>query len=133
MSKAAPTPRRPPIELTDGLDRCGGVRASLSASFSPDFNPIEQTFGKIKQYPRCAKERTYDEIVAASKSALNAVTATDTVQCYLHAVHLLHNPPGQPLRNSLWRRRGRPAVARPRSPVRNRTARPIDARSAEWR
>jgi len=45
--------------------------------YSPDFNPIELAFAKIKQRLRGAEARTYEALVAATGPALDAVTAHD--------------------------------------------------------
>ena len=46
-------------------------------SYSPDFNPIEQAFSKIKGILRKAKARTFEALVEATGQALSAVTAED--------------------------------------------------------
>ena len=56
---------------------------SLSASFlflpaySPDFNPIEKMWSKIKQILRSLQARTREELFDAIAKALNMVTAVD--------------------------------------------------------
>ena len=45
--------------------------------YSPDFNPIEQAFSKIKGLMRKAEARTYKALIGAMGKALNAVTARD--------------------------------------------------------
>jgi len=56
---------------------------SLSASFlflpaySPDFNPIEKMWSKIKQILRALQARTREELFDAIAKALNMVTAVD--------------------------------------------------------
>ncbi len=45
--------------------------------YSPDFNPIEQAFSKIKGILRKAKARTFEALVEATGQALSAVTARD--------------------------------------------------------
>jgi transposase len=46
-------------------------------SYSPDFNPIEQAFSKIKGNLRKAKARTFEALVEATGQALSAVSAED--------------------------------------------------------
>ena len=46
-------------------------------SYSPDFNPIEQAFSKIKGILRKAKARTFEALVEVTGQALSAVTAED--------------------------------------------------------
>ncbi len=45
--------------------------------YSPDLNPIEQAFSKIKGILRKAKARTFEALVEATGQALSAVTAED--------------------------------------------------------
>lgn len=46
-------------------------------SYSPDFNPIEEAFSKIKTLLRKAKARSFEALVEASGEALSAVTRQD--------------------------------------------------------
>jgi transposase len=45
--------------------------------YSPDFNPIEQAFAKIKQALRRRGARSWDAVVAAVASLVPAITAAD--------------------------------------------------------
>lgn len=45
--------------------------------YSPDFNPIEQAFSKLKQSLRRAAPRTLDEVMAATRAAYPTITAAD--------------------------------------------------------
>ncbi len=45
--------------------------------YSPDFNPIEEAFSKVKTLLRKAKARTFEALVEATGQALSAVTAKD--------------------------------------------------------
>ncbi len=71
-----------------------GCELRLLPSYSPDFNPIELAFAKIKQSLRGAAERTFAGIVAATGPALDAVTATDAQGFFAHCGYPL---PGQVL------------------------------------
>ena len=46
-------------------------------SYSPDYNPIEEAFAKIKNLPRKAAARSKEALVDAIGVALSAVTADD--------------------------------------------------------
>jgi len=46
-------------------------------SYSPDMNPIEGMWSKIKNYLRDAKARTYDELLSAMGRVLKAITLGD--------------------------------------------------------
>jgi len=45
--------------------------------YSPDFNPIEHAFAKIKTALRRTEARSFDALVAAAKPAIKAVTPAD--------------------------------------------------------
>jgi transposase len=59
-------------------DRAAGLPTRLPApAYSPDFNPIEEAFSKIKGLVRKAEGRTREALVQAIGSVLTAVTAKD--------------------------------------------------------
>ena len=58
--------------------------------YSPDLNPIEMVFSKIKQLLRSLAARTQDSLWAAMQSVLDAVTPTDAANCFRHAGYSLH-------------------------------------------
>jgi len=45
--------------------------------YSPDYNPIELAFAKLKTALRRARARTFDAVVAATGAALATITAAD--------------------------------------------------------
>jgi transposase len=61
-----------------------GCAVRFLPSYSPDFNPIELAFAKIKQRLRGAAERTFPGLVAATGPALAAVTAADARGFFAH-------------------------------------------------
>jgi transposase len=52
--------------------------------YSPDFNPIEQAFSKVKGMLRGAEARTREVLIEAMGRALSAVTATDVSGFFGH-------------------------------------------------
>jgi len=62
-----------------------GARLLYLPPYSPDFNPIENMWSKIKQSLRRAAPRTQHELVAAAKTAFNAISTTDCQGFFLHA------------------------------------------------
>jgi transposase len=54
-----------------------GARVVYLPPYSPDLNPIEMAFSKLKQIIRAAKPRALDEIVAATRRALLQLTQSD--------------------------------------------------------
>ena len=53
-------------------------------SYSPDLNPIEQAFSKIKNILRKLGARTYEALLEAMEEALSKVTASDAAGWFNH-------------------------------------------------
>ena len=58
-----------------GLRR--GSRASPLAPYSPDLNPVEEAFSKVKGILRKARSRTKEALLEATGRALDAITPED--------------------------------------------------------
>jgi transposase len=54
-----------------------GGRLLFLPPYSPDFNPIELAFAKVKARLRAAAERTPDSLFAATAAAIDTVSAAD--------------------------------------------------------
>ena len=54
-----------------------GARLAYLSPYSPDYNPIEKCWSKIKTYLRRAKARTYEALVQAIKEAVATITESD--------------------------------------------------------
>ena len=52
--------------------------------YSPDFNPIENMWSKVKQFLRAAAARTREALADAITAALNTVTANDCLGFFRH-------------------------------------------------
>lgn len=61
-----------------------GARLLFLPAYSPDFNPIELAFAKIKAQLRAAAERTPEGLLTATAQAIDAVTAADARSFYAH-------------------------------------------------
>ena len=61
-----------------------GARLLFLPSYSPDFNPIEQTFSKVKQALRRAQARTDEALRAATWAAFATVTPADATHWFAH-------------------------------------------------
>ena len=61
-----------------------GARLLYLPPYSPDFNPIEQAWSKIKQFLRSAKARTADALERAIAEALRAVTTDNALAWFSH-------------------------------------------------
>lgn len=92
----APTLRAGQIVVMDNLSAHKGerVRELIESRgcellylppYSPDFNPIEEAFAKVKGLLRKAQARTRDALVEAMGRALSAVSAQDARGFFEHA------------------------------------------------
>lgn len=52
--------------------------------YSPDLNPIENIFSKLKQLIRAIRPRTWPQIIQATKQALLRLTHTDLHNAFAH-------------------------------------------------
>ncbi len=52
--------------------------------YSPDLNPIERAFAKLKASLRRAQARTFEALIGAMGRALDAITARDASGFFLH-------------------------------------------------
>jgi transposase len=66
------------------LVEAAGCRLLFLPPYSPDFNPIELAFAKLKERLRRTAARTYDALVEAIGDALDDVTAADARAFYAH-------------------------------------------------
>lgn len=80
-------------EEARALVEAAGCRLLFLPAYSPDFNPIELAFAKLKQALRRAAARTYDALVEAIGEALASITAADARAFFAHC--------GFPLRDQL--------------------------------
>ena len=67
-----------------------GARLWFLPKYSPDLNPIELVFSKIKQLLRSLALRTKDSLWQSMQRVLDAVTVSDAVNCYRHTGYTLH-------------------------------------------
>lgn len=68
-------------ELIEGAD----CELLYLPAYSPDLNPIEEAFSKIKGLLRKIEARTRQAVVEAMGTALDAVTAPDAIGFFKHA------------------------------------------------
>lgn len=61
-----------------------GARLVFLPPYSPDLNPIEMVFSKIKQLLRSLGCRTRDALWNAMQSVLERVTPADAANCFSH-------------------------------------------------
>ena len=61
-----------------------GVEVRFLPPYSPDLNPIEMMWSKVKNSLRGAEARTQDELLEATGEALSEVTAKDAKHWFSH-------------------------------------------------
>ena len=66
-----------------------GARLVFLPPYSPDLNPIELVFAKVKQLLRSLACRTRDALWKAMQSVLDQVTPSDALNCYKHCGYTL--------------------------------------------
>jgi len=59
-----------------------GAAVRFLPAYSPDLNPIEKMWSKVKQFLRSAEARTGEELQAAIAAALACVTAHDAMNWF---------------------------------------------------
>ena len=61
-----------------------GARLEFLPPYSPDLNPIEQCWAKVKTVLRRLKARTFDELVEALGIAFQTITPEDAQAWFAH-------------------------------------------------
>jgi transposase len=83
------------VVILDNLSahKVAGVRERIEATgarllylppYSPDLNPIEQAWSKLKQILRSLKARTAEALESAVADALNAITVENAIAWFAH-------------------------------------------------
>jgi transposase len=61
-----------------------GAEVWFLPPYSPDFNPVEKMWSKVKQVLRTLAARTKEDLLEAIGEALRAVTASDAMNWFMH-------------------------------------------------
>ena len=69
-------------EGTLGLIEAMGATVSFLPAYSPDLNPIEKMWSKVKQSLHSAEARTVEALTAAVAAALGTVTRQDAINWF---------------------------------------------------
>jgi transposase len=96
-----PTLRVGDIVIADHLSahKAPGVQEAIAATgarllylplYSPDLNPIERCWSKLKTFLRAVKARTREALDAAVSRALATVTESDARAWFAHSGYVLH-------------------------------------------
>ena len=102
-SLLAPSLRAGDVVVLDNLaaHKVKGVREAIDKSgarllylppYSPDFNPIEQAFTKLKALLRKAAARTADGLESAIATALEAFSPEECANYFTHAGYKQYDP-----------------------------------------
>jgi transposase len=76
-----PAHKRPAVRaMIEGA----GCELWLLPPYSPDWNPIEMMWSKVKQLIRGAQPRTFEALVKAVFNAMDAITANDAIGFFEH-------------------------------------------------
>lgn len=78
-------------EVVEKLIQARGAQLQLLPPYSPDCNPIELCWAKIKTALRAAKARTCDALLEALKAALLSITPSDTLAWLQHCGYCVHS------------------------------------------
>ncbi len=62
-----------------------GATVEFLPPYSPDLNPIEKCWSKVKAWLRKAKARTYDDLVTAMAKGMQAVSKQDAAAWFAHS------------------------------------------------
>jgi transposase len=68
-----------------------GARLQFLPPYSPDLNPIELCWSKIKTALRSAKARTFDTLVEALCNALRAIDSADVLAWFAHCGYAVNS------------------------------------------
>ena len=66
-----------------------GAHLEFLPPYSPDFNPIELCWSKVKTALRAAEARTLDALVEAIAQALRSISFTDIQNWFAHCGYVL--------------------------------------------
>jgi len=72
------------------LFREAGVELLFLPPYSPDLNPIEMCWSKMKTYLRSVGARTYETLSKAISAAIKLITATDARNWIRHCGYVSH-------------------------------------------
>jgi transposase len=84
---------RAPCHKRAGMRRAiesAGASVLFLPPYSPDLNPIEMIFSKIKQLLRSMACRTREALCHAMQMVLDQVSASDAANCFRHCGYTLH-------------------------------------------
>ena len=73
-------------EVREAIESVGALVKFLSP-YSPDFNPIENCWSKLKEFFRSQEARTYKKLDSSISEAINLITDKDIVGWFTHCCY----------------------------------------------
>jgi transposase len=77
-------------EVIRTLIQARGATVEFLPPYSPDLNPIEKCWAKVKAELRKSKARTFDALLTALAEALRAITPQDAAGWFDHCGYAIH-------------------------------------------
>jgi transposase len=74
------------VGIKEAIEAAGAKLVYLPP-YSPDFNPIENCWSKVKEFLRSQAARTYETLDQAITEAFNAVTVKDMIGWFTHCCY----------------------------------------------
>ena len=69
-----------------------GARLVYLPPYSPDFNPLENAWSKVKEFLRATEARAYEDLDQAITNALESITSQDLIGYFTHCCYYIANP-----------------------------------------
>jgi transposase len=79
-------PAHKAIRVREAIESVG-ARVVFLSPYSPDFNPIENCWSKLKEYLRSQESRTNLELDQAISKAIDLVTEEDIIGWFTHCCY----------------------------------------------
>jgi transposase len=78
------------VSAIEGAITARGAQVHFLPPYSPDLNPIEQCWSKVKTALRAAKARSFEALLDALQVALQAVTKADAIAWFTYCGYTVH-------------------------------------------
>lgn len=79
-------PAHKAIKVREAIESVG-AKVKFLSPYSPDFNPIENCWSKLKEFLRTQESRTREELDSSIDKALNLITDKDIVGWFTHCCY----------------------------------------------
>ena len=79
-------PAHKAIKVREAIESVG-AKVKFLSPYSPDFNPIENCWSKLKAFLRSQEARTYKELDSSISEAINLITDKDIIGWFTHCCY----------------------------------------------